>query len=103
MGSPYRTAAEIAGDIPERSRSWRLALAALIVAPVRLVEWCWPWLAANAALSFALIPVWSDVPRIAAFLVAGVNVAAGVGLGACGAYRWAVKEIESDQAGGEST
>jgi hypothetical protein len=92
--SPYREPADVAEQIPRRS-SWRLALAVAIVAPVRIFWWCWPWLAANIALNFALIPAYAEHPRGTAALAVGVNLLTGIGYGARAAYRWAKREIRS--------
>lgn len=94
MSTPYRTPADLAAQMPRSpwSRA-RVAVALIIVAPVRFVRWAWPWLAATALLNGAFVAVWRDYPREMSIANFAINVAACVGWGLYLAYRWASRVL----------
>lgn len=96
--SAYRTPAEIAAEIPPSPKlRARTMLAKAIVAPVRLVQWCWPWLVANLMLNTILFGAWALAPRLAIVVGIAANALAGIGWAAILAYRWATRELEAAQ------
>jgi hypothetical protein len=97
--SPFRTPAEMPVEIvipvPFSAKA-RFLLAAAIVAPVRLVQWCWPWFAVNGAASLCLFFLWLDHPRMMGVLLGTMNILAGLVWGGLRAYRWAERELATD-------
>jgi len=98
MSTPYRTRDKLPIEIqPVRRLQARFVLAAIIVTPVRLVQATWWWLVANMTVGAGLCEAWRDHPEGTATVIAGLNVAAGIGYGAYRAYRWAVRELEASE------